>query len=87
MKKSDDKSEVITFVWEKLEFINSSGDVEDADPNALFFAYASLMEGDWSELNLGDQDMKERDLGRVDLSQTNLSGGHVQCQPERIIVI
>ena len=74
MKKSDDKSEVITFVWEKLEFINSSGDAEDADPNALFFAYASLMEGDWSELNLGDQDMKERDLGRVDLSQTNLSG-------------
>ena len=74
LKKSDDKSEVITFVWEKLEFINSSGDAEDADPNALFFAYSGLMEGDWSELNLGDQDMKERDLGRVDLSQTNLSG-------------
>ena len=74
LKKSDDKSEVITFVWEDLKFINNSGDDEDTDPNALFFAYAALMEGDWSGLNLGDQDMKERDLGRVDLSQTNLSG-------------
>jgi len=74
LKRSDEKSEVLTLVWEKLDFINSSGDSQDADPNALFFAYTSLMEGDWSELDLVGQNMKERDLGRVDLSLTNLSG-------------
>ena len=74
LKRSDEKSEVLTLVWEDIQFINSSGDPQDTDPNALFFAYTGLMEGDWSDLDLVGQNMKERDLGRVDLSFTNLSG-------------
>jgi len=74
LERSDDKSEIVTLIWEKLEFINNSGDAQETDPNALFFAYTSLMEGDWSGLDLIEQDMKERDLGRVDLSFTNFSG-------------
>ena len=74
LKKSDERSEVLTLVWEKLEFNFSSGGSEETDPNALFFAYTDLMEGDWSGLTLTEQDMNERNLGRVDVSFTNFSG-------------
>ena len=74
LKRSDDKSEVLTLVWEKLEFNFSAGGSEESDPNALFFAYTDLMEGDWSGLTLTEQDMNERNLGRVDVSYTNFSG-------------
>lgn len=74
LRRSDEKSEVLTLVWEKLEFNFSSGGSEETDPNALFFAYTDLMEGDWSGLTLTEQDMNERNLGRVDVSFTNFSG-------------
>ena len=74
LKRSDEKSEVLTLVWEKLEFNFSAGGSEETDPNALFFAYTGLMEGDWSGLTLTEQDMNERNLGRVDVSYTNFSG-------------
>ena len=74
LKRSDEKSEVVSLVWEKLEFNFSSGGSEESDPNALFFAYTDLMEGDWSGLTLTEQDMNERNLGRVDVSYTNFSG-------------
>ena len=74
LKRSDEKSEVLSLVWEKLEFNFSAGGSEETDPNALFFAYSDLMEGDWSGLTLTEQDMNERNLGRVDISFTNFSG-------------
>ena len=74
LKRSDEKSEVLSLVWEKLEFNFSAGGSEETDPNALFFAYTDLMEGDWSGLTLTEQDMNERNLGRVDVSFTNFSG-------------
>ena len=74
LRRSDEKSEVVSLVWEKLEFNFSSGGSEESDPNALFFAYTDLMEGDWSGLTLTEQDMNERNLGRVDVSYTNFSG-------------
>ena len=74
LKRSDEKSEVLSLVWEKLEFNFSAGGSEETDPNALFFAYTDLMEGDWSGLTLTEQDMNERNLGRVDVSYTNFSG-------------
>ena len=74
LKRSDEKSEVLSLVWEKLEFNFSAGGSEETDPNALFFAYTDLMEGDWSGLTLTEQDMDERNLGRVDVSFTNFSG-------------
>ncbi len=74
LKRGDSKSEVITLVWEKIEFNFTTGGSGEDDPNALFFAYTELMEGDWSGLNLANQNMNERNLGRVDLSETNLSG-------------
>ena len=77
LDRSDEKSEVLTLVWEDIQFINSSGEPQDTDPNLLFFAYISLMQGDWSGLDLAGQDLNERNLGRVDLSFTNLSGADV----------
>ena len=74
LKRTDAKSEVVTLVWEKIEFNFTTGGTGEDDPNALFFAYTELMEGDWSGLSLVNQNMNERDLGRVDLSETNLSG-------------
>lgn len=74
LDESDEKSETVTLVWEKIEFNFTTGGTGEEDPNALFFAYTELMEGDWSGLNLVGQDMNERNLGRVDLSLTNLSG-------------
>ena len=74
LKRSDEKSDVLSLVWEKLEFNFSAGGSEETDPNALFFAYTDLMEGDWSGLTLTEQDMNERNLGRVDVSFTNFSG-------------
>ena len=63
LKRSDDKSEVVTLVWEKIEFNFTTGGSGEDDPNALFFAYTELMEGDWSGLNLVGQNMNERNLG------------------------
>ena len=74
LKRTDAKSEVVTLAWEKIEFNFTTGGAGEDDPNALFFAYTELMEGDWSGLSLVNQNMNERDLGRVDLSETNLSG-------------
>ena len=81
LKPSDSKSEQITFVWEKLSFNFSSGGFNEADLTTLnqddlanlYFGYSSLMEGDWSGLNLSGQDLSGRDFGPVDLSGTDLS--------------
>ena len=77
LERSDDKSRDVTLVWEDLVLTNSSGEPQDTDPNLLFFAYISLMQGDWSGLDLAGQDLNERNLGRVDLSFTNFSGADV----------
>ena len=74
LKPSDEKSETISFVWEKIEFNFTTGGAEEQDPLALFEAYALLMDSDWSRLNLSGQDLSGRDIGRVDLSGSNLSG-------------
>jgi hypothetical protein len=65
LAQSDEKSEIVTLVWEKIEFNFTTGGTGEEDPNALFFAYTELMEGDWSGLNLVGQDMNERNLGRL----------------------
>ena len=50
LAQSDEKSEIVTLVWEKIEFNFTTGGTGEEDPNALFFAYTELMEGDWSGL-------------------------------------
>ena len=73
LKPTDAKSEELSFTWEQLSFNFSSGGANETDPMALFLAYSSLMEGDWSGLNLSNQDLSGRDFGPVDLSGTDLS--------------
>ena len=77
LKPTDKQSEEITFLWEKLEFNFSSGGSTENDPTALFVAYSSLMEGDWSGLNLSGQDLSGRDFGAVDLTGTDLSNANL----------
>ena len=77
LKPTDSKSEEITFLWEKLEFNFSSGGANETDPTVLFQAYSSLMEGDWSGLNLSGQDLSGRDFGAVDLTGTDLSNANL----------
>ena len=76
LKPSDEKSETITFVWEKIEFNFTTGGSSESDPMALFDAYTLLMDSDWSRLNLTGQDLSGRDIGRVDLSESNFSGAN-----------
>ncbi|MGB1588491.1 MAG: FtsX-like permease family protein [Poseidonia sp.] len=78
LKPTDEKSETLTFVWEKIEFNFTTGGSEEADPLALFEAYTLLMDSDWSRLNLTGQDLSGRDIGRVDLSGSNLSGANLE---------
>ena len=77
LKPTDSKSENISFTWEELSFNFTSGGTEQPDPNALFMAYSSLMEGDWSGLNLSGQDLSGRDFGPVDLTGTDLSNANL----------
>ena len=77
LKPTDSKSENISFTWEELSFNFTSGGTEQPDPNALFIAYSSLMEGDWSGLNLSGQDLSGRDFGPVDLTGTDLSNANL----------
>lgn len=77
LKPTDSKSENISFTWEELTFNFTSGGTDQPDPNALFIAYASLMEGDWSGLNLSGQDLSGRDFGPVDLTGTDLSNANL----------
>jgi len=74
LKPGDEKSREITFVWEDIAFNFTSGGSEETDPLVLFDAYTLLMDADWGGLNLSGQNLDERDLGRVDLSNTNLAG-------------
>ncbi|MCH1536894.1 MAG: pentapeptide repeat-containing protein [Candidatus Poseidonia sp.] len=76
LKPSDEKSETITFVWEKIEFNFTTGGSSESDPMALFDAYTLLMDSDWSRLNLTGQDLSGRDIGRVDFSESNFSGAN-----------
>ncbi len=73
LKASDDKSETITFVWEKIDFEFATGGTEQPDLETLFFAYTLLMDSDWSDINLANQDLSGRDISRIDLSGSNLS--------------
>lgn len=77
LKAADSKSENISFTWEELTFNFTTGGTEQPDPNALFIAYSSLMEGDWSGLNLSGQDLSDRDFGPVDLTGTDLSNANL----------
>ena len=74
LKRTDSKSEIIEFVWEDVEFDFVTGGSNETDPFALLYAYADLMDSDWSELDLSNQDLNERDLGRANLIGTNFSG-------------
>jgi len=73
LKPSDEKSENINFIWEKIEFNFSSGGSNETDPLVLFNAYTALMNSDWSGLDLSGQTLEDRNLSRVDLTGTNLS--------------
>ncbi|MDE0870142.1 MAG: pentapeptide repeat-containing protein, partial [Candidatus Poseidoniaceae archaeon] len=77
LKPTDKQSEEITFNWEKLSFNFSSGGATETDPAALFMAYSSLMEGDWSGLDLSDQDLSGRNFGPVDLTGTDFSNANL----------
>ena len=77
LKPTDSQSENISFTWEELSFNFTSGGSEQPDPTALFIAYSSLMEGDWSGLNLSGQDLSGRDFGPVDLTGTDLSNANL----------
>ena len=77
LKPTDSQSENISFTWEKLSFNFTSGGTEQPDPTALFAAYSSFMEGDWSGLNLSGQDLSGRDFGPVDLTGTDLSDANL----------
>jgi len=77
LKPTDSQSEEIAFVWEKLSFNFSSGGATETDPTALFMAYSSLMEGDWSGLDLSEQDLSGRNFGPVDLTGTDFSNANL----------
>ncbi|MBT61427.1 MAG: hypothetical protein CMA63_07760 [Euryarchaeota archaeon] len=77
LKPTDSQSENISFSWEELTFNFTTGGTEQPDPDALFIAYSSLMEGDWSGLNLSGQDLSGRDFGPVDLTGTDLSNANL----------
>ena len=77
LKPTDRQSENISFTWEELSFNFTTGGTEQPDPNALFIAYSSLMEGDWSGLNLSGQDLSGRDFGPVDLTGADLSNANL----------
>jgi len=77
LKPTDSKSENLSFTWEELTLNFSSGGTTQPDPQALFNAYSSLMESDWSGLNLSGQDLSGRDFGPVDLTGTDLSNANL----------
>ena len=77
LKPTDPQSENISFTWEELSFNFTTGGTDQPDPNALFIAYSSFMEGDWSGLNLSGQDLSGRDFGPVDLTGTDLSNANL----------
>jgi ABC-type antimicrobial peptide transport system permease subunit len=77
LKPTSSKSENISFTWEELTLNFSTGGTTQPDPTALFVAYSSLMEGDWSGLNLSGQNLSGRDFGPVDLTGTDLSNANL----------
>ena len=77
LKPADSQSENLSFNWEKLTFNFSSGGTDQPNPEALFNAYSSLMEGDWSGLNLSGQDLSGREFGPVDFTGTDLSNANL----------
>jgi hypothetical protein len=77
LKPTSAQSENISFTWEELTLNFSTGGTTQPDPTALFIAYSSLMEGDWSGLNLSGQNLSGRDFGPVDLTGTDLSNANL----------
>ena len=77
LKSTDAQSETISFNWEKLSFNFSTGGTDQPDVMALAEAYSSLMEGDWSGLDLSGQDLSGRDFGPVDFTGTDFSNANL----------
>ena len=71
----DKESEVVNFTWEKTEFIPT-----DIDPNSTmtveeaFEYYTNIMDRNWSNVDLSDQDLSNRNFSRTDFSNADLSG-------------
>jgi uncharacterized protein YjbI with pentapeptide repeats len=78
LKPTDPKSENISFTWEELSFNFTTGGTDQPDVMAFFGAIPSLLEGDWSNLNLSGQDLSGRDFGAVDFSGSDLSGANLE---------
>ena len=78
LKSTDSQSEEFAFVWEELSFNFTTGGTDQPDVMAFFGAIPSLLEGDWSNLNLSGQDLSGRDFGAVDFSGSDLSGANLE---------
>ena len=77
LKPSSAQSENVSFTWEELTLNFSTGGTTQPNAMDLFIAYSSLMEGDWSGLNLSGQNLSGRDFGPVDLTGTDLSNANL----------
>ncbi len=77
-KEEDKESEVMNFTWEKTDIILRNIDPNSTiDPEEALEEYIELMERNWSNLDLSDQDLTNRNFTRTDFSNTNLSGANL----------
>ncbi|MDG1552580.1 MAG: pentapeptide repeat-containing protein, partial [Candidatus Poseidonia sp.] len=82
LKKDDSsgKSVDIQFVWEKAEFNFSAGGLADSNStiDEVLQDYVSLMQRDWSGLDLNGQNLDGRNLSLTDFTNSNLSSSSLQ---------
>ena len=82
LKKDDSsgKSVDIQFVWEKAEFNFSAGGFADTNStiDEVLQDYVSLMQRDWSGLDLNGQNLDGRNLSLTDFTNSNLSSSSLK---------
>ena len=74
---NSENTENKTFIWEdvQVEFVEDGPPVT---PMSILEGYKGLMERNWSDLNLSNQNLSGRDLGKADFTNTDMSGANLQ---------
>jgi len=77
LEQNNKNSENLTFTWEETIVTLTDEENKDLDPMMALILYTGLMEKNWSNLNLANQDLSSRNFTQTDFSNTNLSGANL----------
>ena len=77
LDESNKNSENLNLTWEETIVTFTGEENEELDPMMAIVLYTEFMEKNWSNIDLSNQDISNRNFTQTDFSNTNLSGANL----------